>query len=163
MMMMMTNSRRSLPLGGLLAILVVLSSTVKAQLLDFTCPEPDGLFAHPEQCDRYFECKNGRLSRKLCADGLVFDPQKTESEDPCDWPQNTKHKCRNRPKLQPPKPGDAFCPRQNGVYPSPDLSECNTFYSCLNGVGSAQKCADGLHFDEGNIGTFFLELIKDND
>lgn len=120
--------------------------------IDFECPESDGLFAHPEQCDRYFECRNFRVSRKLCADGLVFDPQKTASEDPCDHLQNTKHKCRGKPKLQPPKPGDSFCPRQNGVYPSPDQTECDRFYSCLNGVGSAQQCADGLHFDP-EIGT----------
>ena len=120
--------------------------------IDFECPEPDGLFAHPDQCDRYFECRNGQVSRKLCADGLVFDPEKTASEDPCDHLQNTKHKCRNKPTLQPPKPGDANCPRQNGVYPSPDPTECDKFYSCLNGVGSAQQCADGLYYDP-DIGT----------
>ena len=52
--------------------------------------------------------------------------------------QNTKHKCRGRDKLQRAKPGDSFCPRQNGVYPSPTPSECDKFYSCLNGVGSVQ-------------------------
>ena len=137
----MMRLRPLLTIGGLLASLVL----TKAQV-DFDCPEPDGLFPHPEQCDRYFECKNYRVSRKLCADGLVFDPQKTEAEDPCDHLQNTKHKCRTRPKLQPPKPGDAFCPRQNGVYPSPDQTECDKFYSCLNGKGSPTSCADGLHF-----------------
>ncbi len=137
----------------MVAAILLTTSPAQSQILDFECPEPDGLFAHPEQCDRYFECKNNRVFRKLCADGLVFDPQKTAiSEDPCDHKQNTKHRCRGKPKLQPPKPGDAFCPRQNGVYPSPESTECDRFYSCLNGVGSVQQCADGLHFDP-EIGT----------
>ena len=132
--------------------LLALSVHVQAQI-EFECPESDGLFAHPEQCDRYFECRNNRVTRKLCADGLVFDPQKTGTDqDPCDHLQNTKHKCRGRPKLQRPKPGDGFCPRQNGVFPSPDPSDCDKFYSCLNGVGSVQQCADGLHYDD-EIGT----------
>ena len=61
----MMRLRPLLTIGGLLASLVL----TKAQV-DFDCPEPDGLFPHPEQCDRYFECKNYRVSRKLCADGL---------------------------------------------------------------------------------------------
>ena len=122
-----------------LACLVTTWFGLTSALLDFKCPEADGLFAHPEQCDRYFECNNFRVRRKLCADGLVFDPNKVESEDPCDHLQNTKHKCRGKPKLQPAKPGDRFCPRQNGVFPSPDPTECEVFYSCLNGVGAVQR------------------------
>jgi len=121
--------------------------------IDFVCPKPAGLFAHPEQCDRYFECRSYRVTRKLCPDGLVFDPSKVETaEDPCDHVQNTEHRCKGKPKRQRPQPGDGYCPRQNGVYPSPDPSECDKFYSCLNGVGSGHKCAEGLHFDE-KIGT----------
>ena len=116
-------------------------------------PGSDGLFPHPEYCDRYFECREGQLvKRKQCEDGLVFDPDKNPEEDPCDHIHNVKDRCKSRPKLQIPKPGDGYCPRQNGVYPSPDPGECDRFYSCLNGVGSSQQCAEGLHFDP-NIGT----------
>ena len=76
----------------------------------------------------------------------------TSKNPPPPFEQNTKHRCKGRPKLQRAKPGDGFCPRQNGVYPSPDPSECHKFYSCLNGVGSPHTCADGLHFDE-KLGT----------
>ena len=63
--------------------------------------------------------------------------------------------------------GDAHCPRQNGVYPSENPSECDIFYSCLNGVGSATKCAEGLHyseevgrqFDKDDIVAMFLEAL----
>lgn len=116
-------------------------------------PGSDGLFPHPEYCDRYFECQQGKLiKRKQCEDGLVFDPDKNPEEDPCDHLHNVKDRCKRRPKLQIPKPGDGYCPRQNGVYPSPDPGECDRFYSCLNGVGSSQQCAEGLHFDP-SIGT----------
>jgi len=143
----MSRSVFSLALAGL----AVITQLTSAQI-DFECPEADGLFAHPEQCDRYFECRNFRVKRKLCADGLVFDPNKVLSEEPCDHQQNTKHKCRGKPNLQPPKPGDRYCPRQNGVFPSPDVTECGRFYSCLNGVGKVQQCADGLYYEE-EIGT----------
>ena len=148
---LLSECKMTLTMRSLILLLASLVSINRAQI-DFECPEADGLFAHPEQCDRYFDCRNFRVSRKLCADGLVFDPQKVSSEDPCDHKQNTKHKCRGKPKLQPPKPGDSYCPRQNGVYASPDPTECSKFYSCLNGVGSASQCADGLHFDP-DIGT----------
>ena len=140
----MSRSVFSLALAGL----AVITQLTSAQI-DFECPEADGLFAHPEQCDRYFECRNFRVKRKLCADGLVFDPNKVQSEEPCDHQQNTKHKCRGKPKLQPPKPGDRYCPRQNGVFPSPDVTECDKFYSCLNGVGKVQqvtKIAADIYF-----------------
>jgi hypothetical protein len=116
---------------------------------DFRCPPgSDGLIPHPEFCDRYFECRGGQLFRKrLCADGLAFDPDKHTDSDPCDYIHNIKGKCKTRPKLQTPQPGDGFCPRQNGVYQSPNEFECEKFYSCLNGVGTLQQCADGLHFD----------------
>ena len=116
--------------------------------IEFICPGgKDGLYAHPTQCDRYFHCVNKRAKRRLCPDGLVFDPLRAEAEDPCNHIHNTKDKCKDRLTLQRPQPGDANCPRQNGVYPSPDVTECDKFYSCLKGVGSIQVCAEGLHFD----------------
>ena len=145
-----------------LLLLSLLVLTCKAQDDDEGGDEPtglkcapgsDGLFKHPEFCDRYFECRGGQLvKRKQCEDGLVFDPDKNPEEDPCDHIHNVKDRCKPRPKLQTPKPGDGYCPRQNGVYPSPDEGECDRFYSCLNGVGSSQQCAEGLHFDP-SIGT----------
>eukprot|EP00095_Tigriopus_kingsejongensis_P001305 snap_masked-scaffold967_size75526-processed-gene-0.2 protein:Tk01305 transcript:snap_masked-scaffold967_size75526-processed-gene-0.2-mRNA-1 annotation:"hypothetical protein AaeL_AAEL009580" len=135
------------------SLLVISSLAASVAAQDFECPQPEGSFPHPVQCDRYFQCSGGDPARRLCPDGLVFDPDKAGSaEDPCDHIQNTKHKCQGRPELQRPKPGDGNCPRQNGVYPSPIESECDRFYSCLNGVGSSQQCAEGLHFDP-EIGT----------
>lgn len=116
--------------------------------LEFICPGgKDGLYPHPTQCDRYFECINRKVKRRLCADGLAFDPLRVEESDPCNQVHNIKGKCRERSDLQRPQPGDANCPRQNGVYPSPDVTVCDIFYTCLNGKSSVKSCTDGLYFD----------------
>ena len=36
------------------------------------CPEPDGFFADAYQCDKYYQCVDGKVTEKLCPDGLVF-------------------------------------------------------------------------------------------
>ena len=56
------------------------SSTVLSQ----SCP-PKGIvyFADPDQCDKYYECKNGVGSDKLCPDGLLFDDKVTDGRYPC--------------------------------------------------------------------------------
>ncbi|XP_023320463.1 protein obstructor-E [Eurytemora carolleeae] len=145
-------------LTGLGFYLSLLTAEVFTQEEEFKCPaftkltDKIHLFPDPTQCDKYFECRNGLSKRVICQDGLVFHPEKPEGEDPCDLKHNTPDKCKTRPELQRPKPGDSHCPRQNGVYPSEDPFECDVFYSCLNGVGSPTRCAEGLHFSE-DIGT----------
>merc|ERR1740128_392323 len=137
---------------------LILSLFLPLTLAKFKCPAftklTDDLytFMDAERCDLYWECRSGNAKRIVCPDGLVFHPDKPKGEDPCDLKHNLPDKCKNRPGLQRPKPGDGNCPRQNGVYPSADQFECDVFYSCLNGKGSPTKCAEGLHFSE-DIGT----------
>merc|ERR1711892_1580794 len=120
----------------------------------FKCPSFTKLtsdpfvYQDPDQCDKYWTCVKGESKRSLCPDGLVFHPGKEDGEDPCDQKQNVPDKCEGRPKLQRPKPGDGHCPRQNGVYPSADPFECDTYYSCLNGKASPTKCVQGLHYSD---------------
>ena len=40
---------------------------------NFRCPEPNGKFRDPEQCDLYYECEDNEFSALLCDDGLLFD------------------------------------------------------------------------------------------
>lgn len=40
----------------------------------FNCPNKDGQYEDGKQCDKYYECIDGRATEKLCPDGLVFDP-----------------------------------------------------------------------------------------
>lgn len=55
------------------------------------------MFPDPEQCDRYFECKNGVPKQFDCPDGLVFDKNITRANK-CDVPFNVK--CGKRTKLR---------------------------------------------------------------
>merc|ERR1712106_84144 len=124
----------------------------------FKCPaytrltDDEILFPDEEQCDKYWTCKKGESRRNICPDGLVFHPEKPAGEEPCDLKHNVPDKCKGREKMQRAKPGDGRCPRQNGVYPSADAFECDTYYSCLNGKSSPTKCALGLHYSD-EIGT----------
>jgi len=124
----------------------------------FKCPsftkltDDEFVYPDPQQCDKYWTCKRGESKRSLCPDGLVFHPDKGDGEDPCDLKHNVPDKCEGRSELQRAKPGDAHCPRQNGVYASEDPYECDTYYSCLNGKSSPTKCAKGLHYSD-QIGT----------
>ena len=86
--------------SGLILILVILGIALAAERIEFECPEPSGLFPHPVQCDRYFHCRNGIVNRKLCADGLVFDPDKDATfEEPCDLVQESADEEMERSEL----------------------------------------------------------------
>ncbi|XP_035775263.1 protein obstructor-E-like [Anopheles albimanus] len=109
---------------------------------EFTCPKPDGQFEDPYQCDKYYECVDGRATERLCPDGLVFNPA-SKLVNKCDQVFNVE--CHDRKELQPPKPV-GVCPRQNGFFPHPDPAICNIFYNCVNGRELEMTCVAGLHF-----------------
>lgn len=61
------------------------------------CPEPDGYFADAEQCDKYYACRDGQFTAKLCPDGMVFNDYSSQ-EEKCDLPFNID--CSSRPNLR---------------------------------------------------------------
>lgn len=61
------------------------------------CPEPNGYFPDAEQCDKYYDCRDGKLEEKLCPDGLVFNDFSPQHEK-CDLPFGID--CSKRPKLR---------------------------------------------------------------
>lgn len=61
------------------------------------CPEPNGYFADAEQCDKYYDCRDGVFTEKLCPDGMVFNDFSSEYEK-CDLPFNID--CSQRSKLR---------------------------------------------------------------
>ena len=61
------------------------------------CPEPNGYFPDAEQCDKYYDCQDGKLTEKLCPDGLVFNDFSPQHEK-CDLPFGID--CSKRPKLR---------------------------------------------------------------
>ncbi|XP_049782395.1 protein obstructor-E-like [Schistocerca cancellata] len=111
---------------------------------NFKCPEKDGLFEDSRQCDKFYDCRDGVATEKLCPDGLVFDPL-IRKINKCDQPFNVD--CGDRIELQPPK-SNANCPRRNGFFAHPDPSICNVFYNCIEGEYTEIACTPGLHFDE---------------
>lgn len=54
---------------------------------DYVCEEPHGYFPDSEQCDLYYECKDGVATPKLCPDGLLFLRGEAISVK-CDYPFN---------------------------------------------------------------------------
>jgi len=50
---------------------------------DFCERKPNGLYADPEDCTRFYQCANGEGFHKSCARGTLFDPEKLI----CDWPR----------------------------------------------------------------------------
>lgn len=54
----------------------------------FQCPEKNGFFPDPEQCDLYYECVDNIATANLCPDGLMFS-DKTTIDAKCDYPFNT--------------------------------------------------------------------------
>ena len=61
------------------------------------CPEPNGYFPDAEQCDKYYDCRDGKVIEKLCPDGLVFNDFSPQHEK-CDLPFGID--CSKRPKLR---------------------------------------------------------------
>ncbi|XP_055585724.1 protein obstructor-E-like [Uranotaenia lowii] len=113
------------------------------EYFEFTCPEDDGDFEDPYQCDRYYQCRDGRVTEKLCPDGLVFNPD-SKLANKCDQIYNVD--CKDRKELQPPNP-IGNCPRQNGFFPHVEPEICNIFYHCVNGRELEMTCVAGLYFN----------------
>ncbi|VVC25966.1 Chitin binding domain [Cinara cedri] len=110
----------------------------------FQCPAKNGQYEDSKQCDKFYECKDGVATAKLCPDGLVFDPF-NRKVNKCDQPFSVD--CGDRTELQNPQP-NYLCPRRNGYFAHPEEKICNIFYNCIEGEGTEIVCPNGLHFDE---------------
>lgn len=108
------------------------------------CPEPNGYFPDAGQCDKYYDCRDGKYIEKLCPDGLVFNDFSPQHEK-CDLPFGID--CSKRPKLQKPQPSP-HCPRMHGYFAHEDTRICNTFYYCVEGKFNMITCPEGLVFSE---------------
>ncbi|XP_039765895.1 protein obstructor-E-like [Pararge aegeria] len=121
-----------------------------------SCPE-DGFFADAEQCDKYYPCRDGEITEKLCPDGMVFNDYSSDDEK-CDLPFNID--CSQRPKLQEPIPS-LHCVRQNGYFSHEDPNECGKFYFCVDGKFNMITCPNGLVYnDKSGICTWPDEAKK---
>ncbi|XP_034943923.1 protein obstructor-E-like [Chelonus insularis] len=107
------------------------------------CPEKNGRFVVPSQCDAYIECVDGIGEQKLCPEGLFFNPE-ARFNYPCGYPIDIN--CDGRPNLQPPQPTDD-CPHQYGYFKIGDEANCGQFINCADGVGHLFNCPEGLAFN----------------
>merc|ERR1712168_1509932 len=62
----------------------------------FRCPEKNGFFPDPEQCDKYYECVGDVAEEKFCPDGLLFEASDPNNEL-CDYPFNVDCGARECP------------------------------------------------------------------
>ncbi|XP_039288370.1 protein obstructor-E [Nilaparvata lugens] len=112
------------------------------------CPERNGRFTVPSQCDAYIECEEGIGQQKLCPDGLLFNSKARFFSYPCQYPAEVD--CEGRTGVQPAQP-TADCPHQFGYYREGDANNCGKFKSCSNGVGHIFDCPEGLAFNERSL------------
>jgi hypothetical protein len=111
----------------------------------FKCPEKNGFFADPEQCDLYYICEDNVARAQLCPDGLLFDDT-IRNREKCVLPHNVD--CGNREFQQEPQAGiDPRCERANGIFDHEDPAVCSKFYTCDNGTAFEMPCAAPLVFD----------------
>ncbi|KAG8298657.1 Chitin binding Peritrophin-A domain [Homalodisca vitripennis] len=111
---------------------------------DFKCPDKDGYYPDPIQCDLYYHCHRGDIEEKLCPDGLLFDDT-NPSHERCDTAVNVE--CGDRTELQEPQPSKG-CPRANGFFRHPDPEVCDKFVNCQDGVMTENPCPPGLIYDD---------------
>jgi len=62
----------------------------KGRYKDGACRNLNGIFPHPQDCQKYFICGNGYAHEYTCAGGTLF---RTDSQF-CDWEENVQ--CNNR-------------------------------------------------------------------
>jgi len=124
---------------------------------NFTCPHPNGLFADPSNCMKYFQCYENVPDRKNCqtkeGQQLLFDPTTTW----CDWPDRVTcgarpicdvhdKNCNHKPSEittkfshETTKPSHDFkCPHPNGLYPDP--KNCMKYYQCYENTPQRMSC-----------------------
>ncbi|XP_063216237.1 protein obstructor-E [Bacillus rossius redtenbacheri] len=108
------------------------------------CPDKNGRYPSPSQCDAYVECVEGVAREVLCPDGLLFNPR-AQFTYPCQYPVDVD--CEGRSGLQPAQPTDQ-CPHQFGYFLLGDAANCGKFLNCVDGRGYEFDCPLGLAFSQ---------------
>ncbi|XP_042889196.1 balbiani ring protein 3-like isoform X1 [Penaeus japonicus] len=141
-------------LGVVVAALVLAASTEGRRVCSpLTCPEPNGLFAHPTDCHRYVKCMNGHAYAENCPANLHFN----EASGSCDHPENAKCDINKRLEtegcsLRSPKarslPGETdFSVECNCDCCMKPHKDCNKYYECKDNVAYVKECGGDLVFN----------------
>ncbi|XP_042889208.1 uncharacterized protein LOC122264399 [Penaeus japonicus] len=141
--------------GRLLAVLAAALALAEGHRIctSLTCPEPNGLFAHPTDCHHYVKCSNGHAYAETCPANLYFN----EASGSCDHPENAKCDINKRLEtegcsLRSPKarslPGETDfsveCDCDCCMKPHKD---CNKYYECKDNVAYVKECGGDLVFN----------------
>ena len=130
----------------LLLPLAAAQDLVKFPAPDYNCPEKNGKFPDPAQCDKFFLCKNATAEEVFCPEGLFFDFS-IPNREKCVLPHNVE--CGNRLLIQERTEGiDERCPKANGYFNHQDPSVCDKYMNCDHGRYHEFPCAPTLFFDE---------------
>lgn len=124
-----------------------------------SCPEKNGRFPVPSQCDAYIECIDGVAEEKLCPEGLLFNPE-ARFNYPCGYPIDVD--CDGRPNRQPPQPTND-CPHQYGYFKVGDTQRCGQFMNCADGRGYVFDCPEGLAFNPESYRCDWPDQVPDCD
>ncbi|ENN70443.1 hypothetical protein YQE_12947, partial [Dendroctonus ponderosae] len=123
--------------------------------------EPGQYMADPNNCNAFYRCVGGELTKQYCAGGLHWNKNRLI----CDWP--TSAKCKELQYSATSKPSTTqntkSTPHHFASTPTTPLSHysengcetgayyphesCDQFYVCYNGHLIAQACAPGLNWD----------------
>ncbi|XP_041974047.1 protein obstructor-E-like [Aricia agestis] len=97
-------------------------------------------------CDSYTECRNFKPIKRVCPDGLNYNPAAKWPAYPCSYPNEAP--CLGRQQILVPKP-TAECQRQYGIFPSPKAAanECGRYVICSAGYAYDMTCPLGLAFN----------------
>nr|XP_034190229.1 protein obstructor-E-like [Osmia lignaria] len=124
-----------------------------------SCPEKNGRFPVPSQCDAYIECIDGVAEEKLCPEGLLFNPD-ARFNYPCGYPIDID--CEGRQSRQAPQPTDD-CPHQYGYFKVGDHTHCGQFVNCAAGIGYKFDCPEGLAFNPESYRCDWPDQVPDCD
>lgn len=119
------------------------------------CPRQNGYYADPDlaKCGSFVHCVDGVSNRVDCPSGLVFSLQMGT----CQWPdQASRTGCSSEEVLQFQCPGVVDGRLASPLSPEmppnpryPDTSDCQFFFSCLDGVVPRRHgCEQGRVFND---------------
>nr|CAD7455182.1 unnamed protein product [Timema tahoe] len=127
--------------------------------IGYTCPEKNGHFPSPSQCDAYIECIDNVPEEKLCPDGLLFNP-KALFTFPCQYPVDVD--CEGRSSLQPAQATED-CPHQFGYFRLGGPNDCGKFMNCVDGRGYTFDCPEGLAFSQESLRCDWADQVSSCD
>lgn len=102
-------------------------------------------FEHPDACDKYYICENGRYIERTCPNGLMYGTRNiVRASCVHRWHANCGSKSVPNPISSP------GCRWQNGIFNVEDSPRCTPdYYECIDGHFFVRRCEiEGQMYDE---------------